>query len=284
MADDLSAKIMQDYPSFAYLLSDPEIGPLLLQAVDPNVGFDAATFQAKLMQTAWWKTTSATQRQWVTLYNTDRATADAQLSARHAEMRDFAASLGLEVPDQKLWDATEISLHNGLATNSAQIRDMLSWFSPQGAPSAVPGLKAIAQGDYMIPLSDGDAGWWSREIAAGHQTQDTFKAHLISQAIGRFPQLKNVIDSGITPGQYFSSYKQLIGQQLEVPAESIDLLNDPKWQQVISFNDGGQIRPMTLAETTKLARSQDAYKRTQGGQQLGAQVGEFITKTFGKVS
>lgn len=281
--EDLMAKIMADYPSFAFLLNDPDVGPLLLEAVNPEHPLDAATFQAKLLQTNWWKTTSAAQRQWVTLYNTDRATADAQLSARHAEIRDFAASLGLEVPDQKLWDATEISLHNGLATNSAQIRDMLAWFSPRGAPSAVPALSAIAAHEYMIPMSQGDLGWWSREIAAGHQTEQTFRGVLNQQARSKFAGIANLIDQGITPGAFFAPYRSQIAQELELPsADSVDLVNDPRWTQVTGISDGkGGMRPMNLSETIGLARSQSEWRFTQGANSQAADLASRVLTDFG---
>lgn len=281
MADDLYSKILADYPDLAFLFNDPEVGKLLLDAVNPDQGFDAPTFQSKLRQTNWWRTHSASQRQWETLAATDPAQSAAARRAKLADVFAQAGSLGITLD----WSAADNiafqAQRDGLDAN--QVNDLIA-NAPRSTATTAGSLKSIAAGDYMVPISDYDSDWWARKIASGQQTEQTFRAFLTTQAIGRFPQLKDAINSGITPGQYFSSYKQLIGQQLEVPAESVDLLNDPKWQQVISYNDNGKIRPMTLAETTKLARGQDAYKRTQGGQQLGAQVGEFITKTFGKVS
>lgn len=283
-SEDIVARILRDYPSFAFLLNDPEIGPLLIAAVDPNVGFDAATFQAKLMQTNWWKTTSAPQRQWVTLLNTDPASANQQRLARFAEMRNYATSLGLQVSDQKLWDVTEISLHNGLAVNAPQIRDMLSWYSPEGAPGMLPDLRGMASRDYLVPLTDGDLGWWSREIAAGRQTADTYKTMLSTLAAGRFPHLKGMIDQGVTPGQFFAPYRNAIANELELGSgDQVDILSDPRWSQVTGVSgQDGNVRPMTMAEAIKLARSQDEWKQTRNGQALGGQMTMTLLKTFGE--
>lgn len=127
-----SEQILRDYPSFAYLLNDPEIGPLLLEAIDPNKGFDAATFQAKIMQTNWWKTSSASQRQWETLIATDPATAEQQKSQFSNTLAESARRAGVNLSGDQLNWLTNWYLPKGIAANDPQIaRDIFNLYKDQ---------------------------------------------------------------------------------------------------------------------------------------------------------
>lgn len=285
MADDLSTKVLTDYPMLAFLLNDPEIGPLLLQAVDPNQGFDAATLQMKIMQTNWWKTSSASVRQWETLVNTDPETAQRRRDAQRADLLAQASQLGVNIDSGKLAGLVEQSLQLGLAAGSGQMRELIAGATSMPIAS-VPSLRGIANGEYLVPASDGDLGWWAHEIAAGHQSEMTYRNWLTTMAIGRFPQIKTAIEQGITPGQYFAPYRQTIAQQLELgSADQVDLVNDPRWSKVmgVAQTDGTQ-RPMTLSEATVYARQQPEWSNTAVSRQQGADLTSQLLKEFGALS
>jgi hypothetical protein len=129
---DASDTILRDYPSFAFLLNDPEIGPLLLQAIGPNQGFDFATFQAKIMQTNWWKTSSASQRQWETLLATDPATANQQADQWKQTLKAEAEQAGVSLTDPQVEYLTAFYLPKGVAANDQQIlRNITSLYQDQ---------------------------------------------------------------------------------------------------------------------------------------------------------
>lgn len=284
---DVASQIMTDYPQFAFLLNDPEIGPLLLEAVDPNIGFDAATFQAKLMATSWWKTHSAAQRQWETLINTDPATANRQREDRIGAVRQLAAQLGLNLPDAQLQQFAESSLQYGVDPGSPTMRTWLANLASQSPAftqvADVP-LRQMAESDYMIPMSDADLTRWASQIAAGTATQDTFRATLQTLAKGRFSGYANLIDQGITPGQIFGPYRSAIAQQLEVSPDTIDLLNDPRWSKVTGVvGSDNTVRPMTMSEAITLARSQPEWSKTSVARQQGADLTQNLLKTFGAI-
>jgi hypothetical protein len=138
---DAAETILRDYPSFAFLLNDPEIGPLLLQAIDPNVGFDFASFQAKIMQTNWWKTSSASQRQWETLLATDPATANQQAEQWKQTLKAEAEQAGISLSDDQVAWMTAFYLPKGVAANDQQIlRDITHLYQDQ--PSQRTGVGA----------------------------------------------------------------------------------------------------------------------------------------------
>lgn len=293
MADDLTTKILTDYPSFAYLLHDAEIGPLLLEAVNPDVGFDSQTFQAKLMQTNWWKNSSATQRQWETLVATDPATATAQKATWKTRVNQLAGQYGVNLTPFNLEDWANTFLSQGVQADDPRIVNALvSLYSSEPAfRSGHPGnlqtitdqAKQLAD-QYMINLTAADYAQWSQRIARGESTIQAFQDDMKMQAMDRYSAYAQRIDAGATPQQIFSQQRNAIAQELEVDPSTIDLMRDPRWSKVLGVRTSdGTVQPMTYHEAVQLARSQPEYKRTTGGQQQAASVAEFIDKTFGKV-
>lgn len=286
MADDLVAKIMQDYPSFAFLLNDPEIGPLLLDAVNPDVGFDSATFQAKLLQTNWWKTNNAAQRQWFTLLNTDPAEAQRKRDERAAQVRQTMAQAGLYFNDEQLAGAADMSLRLGVEVTSPTFREWMGTWAYQNKGSAVnitDRLKAITEREYLIHSNDESVNLWASWIASGRATEDSFRASMARDARGMYPAFADRIDAGETPQAIFGSYRSTIANELELASpESVDLLNDPRWQPVTGIRGADdKIRPMTLAETTQLARSQPAWWDTSKGKAQDASLATKLLEKFG---
>lgn len=288
MADDLVQKIMQDYPSFAFLLNDPEIGPLLLEAVNPDVGFDSATFQAKLLQTNWWKTNNAAQRQWFTLLNTDPAQAAKQRDERVAQVRQSMGQAGLSFSEDQIAGAADMSLRLGVDVASSTFRDWLGTWSIQtpGSAANITGrLKSITEGEYMLHSNDASLNWWASEIASGRQTEASFRESMARDAIGMYPAFADRITDGQTPATIFGGYRSTIANVLELGSpEQVDLLRDPRWQPVTGIvGADNKIRPMTLSEAAQLARKQPEFKGTAGGEARSASLAEMIDSNFGKV-
>lgn len=288
MADDLTAQILADYPAFAFLLNDPEIGPLLLAAVDPNQGFDAATFQAKLMQTNWWKTHSAAARSWATTVATDPATAQQMIQERTQQIAVLASQLGLNVSGDLIAQLATNSLYAGYDVSSAEMRQQLGNLTATGVGvtgSSGESLKAIAANDYFMPLSDADVQAWSGAIAAGTQSLDAFKLSLAQQAATRWSGYADQILNGSTPSMLFAPQKNAIAQQLEVDPSTIDLMGDPTWSQVLGVPDAsGVSKPMTYGQAIVLARGQDSWKNTVAGKQLSADFTSQLLHEFGAVA
>lgn len=293
MADsDLTAKILSDYPAFAYLLNDPEIGPLLLAAVDPNQGFDSATFQAKLAQTNWWQQSSASQRQWETLLNTDPQSAAQQKAAWMAAVSQQAAQAGvvLEGADLNWW--ADYFLPRGLAPNDPRLATQIAQVY-----ATRPDLRKVgtiaATGDqlsqiaarYFARLSQADLMHWETQIAAGQTTLAAFQSEMQRQAADRFPTMASQIGQGITLDQLFSAQRNAIAHELEMDPSQIDLMGDPRWSQVLGIADEkGGTRPMTYSESIVLARSQPEWKSTQNARTQGADLTMSLLHELGAIA
>lgn len=286
--------IRTQYPYLAFLLNDPEIGPLLLQAVDPNTGFDAATFQAKLYATNWWKTHSDAARQWLVLQATDPATAQAKRDELEAQMRDMAGQFGVPLSDDQYRFLVELALQNGQSINSEAIRDgilSLAQFSeemPTGGLGSIGSLemqiKDLANKKYLVGVSDQDAFTWATQILSGQKTLEGITADLAHVAAQRFPSLAQQIAAGSTPGDIIAPVVNLVAQQLEISPDKIDLMNDPRWSKILSVADPATgLRPMTYSEALSFARSQPEWANTLNGKAAGADLTSTIVQTFGEV-
>lgn len=284
---DVATQIMQDYPSFAFLLNDPEIGPLLLEAVDPNKGFDAATFQAKLLQTNWWKTHNVNAREWLTLLNTDPAQAQAKRDETSAQVRQAVAQAGLYFTEEQLAGAVDMSLQLGVPVTSPTFRSWMGTWAAQnpGSVANLTGnLKGIAEHDYLMPIDQGSLNWWSGQIAAGEQTEANFRATYARAAADKYSAFATEIGQSIPPGQLFAPYRSTIANELELgSADQVDLLNDPRWSKILGVPNGnsGQLRPMTQSEVIQLARSQPEWGNTNNARAQGADLTQNLLKTFG---
>jgi hypothetical protein len=293
MADQTPAeRIMADYPYLAFLLNDPEVGPLLLAAVDPNQGFDANTFQAKLIGTNWWRTSTASQRQWETLNATDPATAAAQREQWKQQLDTEATEAGVQLKPADLEWWVDQYLPKGIAYNDPRILSEISRVY-QTRPDLRTGtgsidtikdqMHAIAN-SYFRDLTAADYDWWSANIASGAQSIQNFQTVIQNQARDRFPTFFKEINAGLTPEQLFAQQKSAIAKELEVDPSTIDLAHDPRWSKVLGVaNPDGTMRPMTYNESIMLARNQPEWKGTASAQQQGADLTTTILKTFGAI-
>ena len=102
--------------------------------------------------------------------------------------------------------------------------------------------------------------------------------------MGRYTSLSSQIDKGVTPAQFFDSYKQQIAKELEIDPSTIDM-TDAKWSPIVDYADpkSGQNRPMTLSESQGFIRRQPEWDKTQGAVQQSVMAADLIGKAFGKV-
>jgi hypothetical protein len=129
------AYIKQHYPTYSWLLNDPQIRNILEQAGKQN--WSSTNVQAAVAQTDWWNKTNTSMRQWEELEHTDHATAMQKLSSMEndivaaargqsanlpskAEIRDLATK-ALEYG----WDQNQVSANIGtvLANGGGQTLD-----------------------------------------------------------------------------------------------------------------------------------------------------------------
>lgn len=282
--------IREQFPYLAFLINDPEIGQLLSEAVDPNLGYSPQRFQAKLMATDYWRTHSQAAREWDILSNTDAASANQARQNFSEQLWFLANQMGVKLsPDEVAW-YSEYALRNGLDINNPLIREGMAKLSMQpgkstaGAIQTGEGLaRAVANGKYMLPINPDEARQWGMQIAMGIKTQADLEMDFNLRAQMRYPHLAKDLREGATMQDLFSGHIATIAEELELNPEMVDLTKG-RWLNVIDTYDFDtqSHRPLTLSETRTLAREDDRYWATAGGQEQGATMANYITKTFGK--
>lgn len=297
MADDVTQRVIEQYPSLAFLLGDPEIGPLLIQAVDPNVGFSPQTFEARLHETNWWKTTPAPAREELIQANTDPATFWAEAGAYGDELQAIASErFGVWLdPAQRLW-LTAYGQNAGLAPSSASMLQYIrqgvastgTVLSGQGVAGAAKSqVESVIRGEWFAPIAD--LNWLAKtgaDIAQGVTTLDSIRAQMQSQAWNMYPHLRQQITEGQTLADIFNPYRQIIAEELEMGSvEAVDM-NSPEWRRLLDWRDpnSGEARLPTASEVQRLARDRRQWWDTSKGRAADAGMTRTILEAFGKVS
>lgn len=285
---DVKAQVQADYGYIAGFLDDKEIGPLLLQAA--KEGWDTATLEGALYKTKFWKTHSATTRQWDAQVKLDPATARAQIQQQVATLAAEARKTGLDFKPGRLAQIALNSLRFGWS--GKQISNVLlaeGKYGGAGKPSqlsaSIAQLKEQAA-QYLVPLSDQNLQKWAKQIANGELDTTAFEGYLKEQAKSMFPGMGAAIDSGVTVEQYVSPYQQIAAQTLEIPPESVNFL-DPKWGKALFQTDTktGARTSMSLADWQTTLRTDASYgfDKTQQARTTAADLTTQLGEAFGVI-
>lgn len=286
--------ISSNYPSFVPYLSVPEIRSVLFEAARNHRG-DANWANAQIEVTDWWKQHSATQREWYALSATDPATATTKVNDKVQELNSIAEEGGLSLSaDQLKWEATA-ALANGWT--DVMVRQQLLAAARQNNPTPAGGrtpgsiglhvndIRSLAA-QYLIPISDQTAKEWAQALWEGSMSMDTIKGTLTAQARiawgGKNKEFDDAIARGVTPRQFIDPQVQAVAQTLEMGPDQIDPL-DPKWSDILNVDDGqGGTRMMSVPESKRWARGQQAYRFTDQANNQAEQVAQGILQTMGK--
>ena len=286
--------VQAQYPSLVFLLGDPELGPLLAQAVDPFTGFDPNTFQAKLQETNWFRSRTREARENEIRLATDPATHWAELG-EYADSVDeqfkALAGRGLDA-NERLWFAA-IGTNQGIPADSATMRNWLRGLvNPaavmQGvgtAGAAKNEIENLVRGQWFAPL---DLGWLAQAgisvATQGGETLESINARLASQAYNWYPHLRKQITEGQTMADIFQPYRALISEELELGGAENVSMNSTEWSQLAQWRDPetGEMRLPTMSEVQVLARNRPQWWQTANGRKTDAGSTAAILRMFGQ--
>jgi hypothetical protein len=284
--DDIAAK----YPYLVFLLDDPEVGPLLIEAETPPK-LEPDVFQARLMKTEWWKRTSDTQRQYYALKAGDPATYNRRLDELKAQVRDVGGSLGYgaDVLDEGYVThfATK-ALEFGLSSRQLQamIADEITpLIGASEKGNTLAQIRQVQQ-NYSYMVDNPTLLYWSKEINSGRQTIENFENSVRQQMKALFPNLAGQMDSGMTFKQIVEPYRQVLSKEFDGRSlEDFDFMGDPKWRHVVDYVDEktGVHRTMSMRELQAYARQQPEWRSTRNAKEQVAQIGEQLLASFGAV-
>lgn len=269
------SKMLERWPGYAYLASNPEIRDLLVSATREE--WAPELFEAKLRATAWWQTTSSAVRQWGQLEATDGATAARQVNATKQTIAQLAGTLGGSLDDNTLGGLAWQYHRQGWSDQTLRMQ-VANLIKPgTGQMQDVEGLASR----YLIDITDGEAQDYTRRMFTGELNEATLRGIFQQRALAKFPTLAEQMKAGATPADYFADYTSMISRYTDTPVSAIDLVRDPTWSQILSYNDNGTIRPMTIAEATKHVRSTDAFANSMTGKAEAASYVDTLTKALG---
>lgn len=282
-------QIAQQYPAFLPLLKIPEIANLLTQAADPANNWSAAQLQAHLYATNWWKTTSATARQWMVLELSDPAEAARQKSASARQYWDIAAQEGISLTFGQMGSILEQGMSNGW--NAQQAQQAIVRYAKYGDPltggiDATQGALKATAADYGLAVSDSTLFDWAKKIQAGSSTTDAFTAWSRQQAKSLFPTLAAAIDGGQTIRQSADQYAQIASQTLGVAASSVDW-TQAKWRALLQAKGtDGKLAPLSLndAQSKLMEDPTYGYDKTVNAQSSASTLIKGLQETMGKVA
>ena len=223
-----------------------------------------AQFMAQLQQTNWWKTTTATAREFARRQVQDPATLQTQIDNSKADMRQRALALGLSVDDATLTKVVTDQIKFGWGEQiTLDYLGQQSLGTTEGAARLRQGFygQQVRQkaAQYGIPLSDVTFTNWVSKIATGSENLNSFETYVREQAKVLYPSLANGLDRGLSFTDLTSPYAAQASRILEIPAEQIDF-SDPRWARAFtSRNDKGEQIQMSYGEWADYLRSDPSF-------------------------
>jgi len=133
---------------------------------------------------------------------------------------------------------------------------------------------------YLMPVSDETAMEMALKQVRGELDDAGMQAMFTEQAKGQFSWMSDLIDQGITPANYFAPSKEYLAETLEMNAQDIDLVNSPRWRDMMIVNENGQTRSATLSELGKSARQTKEWRSTNSAKATAQQLVSRLARTF----
>lgn len=272
------------YGYLGWFVDHPEIGPILLQAAQE--GWSQERLQGALSKTAWWHSTSERSRQWDALKASDYATWERHIDETSTSLRLKASQLGIPISNGRSEQIADKALRFGWNEQELGIALAAEMRWRPGGVSERGGVGKLMQNvrkifaDAMVPLTQRQEWEWARRIVAGGADENAVTVAANKLAKARFPYLSKEIDAGVTPGQFFAPYRNVIAQTLELSPDDVNLM-DTGWQAVLSFKDGKTIRPMTMSEAQRYARSKPGWLGTKNAWDTTTEAAGNLLEIFG---
>lgn len=284
-----SSDLAAQYSFTAGLLAAyPELKRLFDKAIDK--GWDQATFQAKLQDTQFWKTHSQSERDYIELGYTDKATADQKYQQASLHARQLGEQLGITASKTQKQLATAAYNIVAKGWTDEQVRNYLGayvyfdtshGFQPGGEGQNVS--DQIVQYSYQMGVKNAGHwyGDWARKIIRGLATVDDAKSAIQRQAIAMYPQYTKQLQSGSTVQDLAQPYIQSMQNILELNPGSITMF-DNTIKKAMGFKDSqGKAASMPIWQFENQLREDPRWKQTKNAQDSLMSVAHGVLQDFG---
>jgi hypothetical protein len=298
---DAITAVQNEFPNLAWLLSIPELAPMIVSWAQQNLSPTQA--EAQFESTPWYRTHSDSVRQWINDVNTDPAKAQQELNAQEASIFATISQLGVgAIPQEVTWLAqqslafgwTDQQIKQAIATGThynAQGIAYLSVGGMTGGPSTVTGtLQAnidsinAEAAKYLIPISASTAQSFATALAGGTMDQSGVTAYMQQQATSLYPSIAGAIKAGITPADYVTPYKEVAAQLLGVNPNSIDMMK-PQYQRALTApGPNGVPTAMSLYDFQNMIMKdpQYNYMNSVNAKDRSSSIAAGLAEMFGK--
>jgi LysM repeat protein len=268
--------------------------------------------QTQIIQgTAWYKNQTDTQRKYAFFKQTNPGQFSADLQLNASEIIKMWAENGLPITASQAIQYAEQMMQQAVIQDGKVIRydkgylqklmaesikfDKTNTFESNGkVVYDLDGkLETMAQAlydrayDYGYPSTvsnDGFKKWFEASIkglVAGTLNTEDIDDELEKRAMSLFPGLKDQMLRGQTLRQAADPWISTIANTLEIDPKSLDLNNDVVQQAVNYTDEKGNIAPMNLYGTKKLARRSKDFDYTQQAKEEKTGIGQIILRDHG---
>lgn len=260
-------KVLRErFPSQAWMLDHPELGPIIVKAVQEE--WDEDVLFGQISASGWGKDRTDAQEAWDTLEGSNPEEAQRQVKVEIDDLVSRAATVGATLPAGFLDDLARRSLRSNMTDKEivGEILEAATNFEAGSFTANQTYAKASAA-SMMLTMSDADAEDTARRMLLGEIDEAGVSQEMRERAKSKFPSLAELIGSGTNLANYFSDHKATIARLMGRDADAIDLVNDPQWAAVLGFaaEPGSTPRPMAVHEVERFVRTKDDYYRTATG-------------------
>ncbi len=278
---------LEEFGFMADFLNHPELGPIIRACA--ATGCDEQSFMDDIYGTDWWQQTENAEIQFQLMENWQPAQAAAMIDAAIAKILPIADQLDINIDPARLRLMARNSIVESWTTDdmNRKILSEASWVMGEAGGGSIGANMRVVGGfvdKYFIPHSPGEIEEFARKLWLGDETEGGLEAYFADLAKGQFPSLATHIDRGYTVKQIFDPYAQRIGNLLEIPASSVDFVNDQRFFPIIDhIGSENEHRPMTLWEMGQYVRTLDDWQYTNNAQTSARELADFIGKKFGSI-
>ena len=178
--------IARDYPGYVFLLDDPEVGPLLTEAVNPQGGYSPETFRSKLYQTRWFRERSESQRAWLIMSNTDPGQAAHLRSSAALRIANVGHKVGFKLDDRTANWYAEMAMMQGWEPEGPEMMEALRKARTGAGGSkgwgdigiAANDIRALAEGAWFQRPSARQVDQWAEDVAFGLDSIKSINARM----------------------------------------------------------------------------------------------------------
>ena len=281
------------YPQYwAIIKNNPEIAQLLRDSLGPPAWSDAR-FQAKLYETNWWRSTSASVREWDTASQLDPATYQAKVDAQAASITQIALDKGIKLSDETLTELATNSLRMGWSNQM-----VINAIGMSAVENGTTGMSQLTQGyygqqmrqyasQYGVSLADTTFDSYLNKIAVGEENLNSFQDYVMTIGKSLYPTLTEQFDAGQTFDIATAGYQSVAANILERDANSISM-SDPMFVTAVTYQPDpatGEQRMMNMAEWGEYLRNNDqlGYEYTSEARSRAYATADKIANMFGRI-